>query len=72
MCKIRKKSFCIILTYFFFIHSIIGFETIVQMLIEKGANVNAVNEDNNSALIYAALEGKIFLHMNIYHCNKYI
>lgn len=29
------------------------------MLIEKGANVDAVNEYNNSALIFAVLYGKI-------------
>lgn len=29
------------------------------MLIDKGARINAVDKDNNSALIYGALKGKI-------------
>lgn len=41
---------------FFFIW-IKGHEEIVQLLIEKGANVNAVNTDNESAIIYAAMNG---------------
>lgn len=31
----------------------------VQMLIENGANVNSVNEDHNSALVYALRNGKM-------------
>lgn len=42
-----------------FINSSIGFEKIVQMLIEKGANVNAVNKENDSALISASSKGNI-------------
>lgn len=43
-----------------FIHLFIGFEKVVQMLIEKGANVNAVDQKNNySALFYAARNGNI-------------
>lgn len=43
--------------YLLLIHSIIGLEKIVQKLIEKGANKNAVNQDNNSALILAIKNG---------------
>lgn len=32
----------------------LGFERIVRLLFEKGANLNAVNRDNDSALICAA------------------
>lgn len=37
----------------------LGHEKIVQMLIKKGANVNSVNGDKNSALIFAADNGNI-------------
>lgn len=37
----------------------IGFEKGVEILIEKGASVNAVNKDNNSALIFAGWKGSI-------------
>lgn len=37
-----------------FIHLSLGFERIVRLLFEKGANLNAVNKDNDSALICAA------------------
>lgn len=42
-------------------YSFIGFEKIVQMLVEKGANVNAVNEDGLSVLDAAsnAMEGNL-------------
>ena len=39
------------------IHSFIGSEKIVRMLIDKGADVNAVDEKNNSALLYATKNG---------------
>lgn len=45
--------------YFLGIHLFLGFEEITRMLIEKGANVNAVNEDNNSALVLAIVEGNV-------------
>lgn len=35
----------------------IGFVNIVQMLIDKSANVNAVDDENRSALQYAAEKG---------------
>lgn len=35
----------------------IEFESIVQLLIEKGANVNLVNENGDSALTLAAKKG---------------
>lgn len=41
------------------IHSLIGSEKIVQILIESGANVNAVDEDNDSALMRAANKGNV-------------
>lgn len=41
------------------IHLFLGHEKIVQMLIKKGANVNSVNGDKNSALIFAADNGNI-------------
>lgn len=34
-----------------------GFEKIVRKLIEKGVNMNTVNEDMNPAIIFAASEG---------------
>ena len=40
-----------------FFNLFLGFDKIVQLLIEKGANVNAVNKVENSALIYAATKG---------------
>lgn len=36
-----------------------GFEKIVRKLIEKGVNVNVVNEDNISAIAFAASEGSL-------------
>lgn len=54
MTKLHKISYSIHISA---VHSFIGFEKIVQMLIEKGADVNAVNEDNFSAIIYAANRG---------------
>lgn len=36
----------------------IGFGQIVRKLIERGADLNAENDDHNSAIICAALEGK--------------
>lgn len=49
-----ENIYCRLFYYLCLIHLIIGFERIVEMLIEKGANINAVNRDNNSALILAA------------------
>lgn len=37
----------------------IGFEEIVGMIIDKGANINALDENNDSALILAAKAGNI-------------
>lgn len=49
----------------FFIHFFVGYEKILQMLVEKGANVNIVDANNNSALIFAASKGDIsFIAMN--------
>lgn len=44
-----------------FIHLFIGFEKIVKILIEKDANVNAVNENNISAVLIAINKGKIII-----------
>lgn len=49
---------------FAFIHLFVGFERIVQMLIKKGANLNAVNEDKFSALVIAAFRGNILNMFN--------
>lgn len=38
-------------------HLFLGFEKIVRILINKGANVDAVNEDKDSALTIAAKKG---------------
>lgn len=59
--------------YFFFMHncSFLGYAKIVQLLIQNGADVNAVNEDSNSALIYAAVNGNIAKYMHL-HCDKFI
>lgn len=35
----------------------VGFEKNAEMLIERGADVNAVNKQNNSALMGAAVTG---------------
>lgn len=37
-----------------------GRQTIVRMLIDNGADVNAVDSKNNSVLIFAIREGKHF------------
>lgn len=65
-------------TFSVFIRSFTGSMKIVQMLIQKGANVNTVNEDNNSALMYAALNGITFEIYStirdfiVEYCNKTI
>lgn len=41
--------------------NVTGSEKIVQMLIEKGANVNAVNEEGDSALTVAVSKGRHIL-----------
>lgn len=43
------------------IYSFIGFDEIVQMLIDKGAHLNDVDDQKNSALHYAAGNG-IYFH----------
>lgn len=42
-------------------YSFIGFDEIVQMLIDKDAHLNNVDDQNNSALHYAAENG-IYFH----------
>lgn len=39
-------------------YSFAGFYKSVQLIIEKGANVNAVDDGKKSALVYAAQKGK--------------
>lgn len=47
--------------YLYFPHHLFsGFDEIVQMLIENGANVNARDNEEQSALNYAATFGKLF------------
>lgn len=58
-----------------FVYSFIGLEKIVQMLIDKGANVNAVDVKNNSALFYAAKNGNIlnqFFQNTMYNAYKFL
>lgn len=43
----------------FFIHQFPGFRKFVQILIEKGANVNAEDSDSGPALVVAIEHGKI-------------
>lgn len=43
----------------------IGFEKVAKILIEKGANVNVVNEDNESPLLMAALYSKTHSSTNL-------
>lgn len=43
-----------------------GFDKIVQTLIKKGANVNELTEELSSALILAAMNGKISKHICLY------
>lgn len=54
----------------FFIHSLIGFENMVRMLIDKGADVNTIDDKNNSALLYAAKNGNILIkfHQSLSLC----
>lgn len=47
-------------------HPFTGFEKIVQMLIDRGAGVNAVTDDKNSALIFASSNGNI---LKIFNCG---
>lgn len=53
----------------------IGFEKTVQMLIEKGADINAVDDRHQTALYYAALNGNTsnkFLQLSIDYFNKFL
>lgn len=47
-------------SFVFFTLSFIGVEKSVQLLIEKGANVNAQNQNNSTALILGAAKGNIY------------
>lgn len=48
-----------LLCNFHTIFFLIGLEKIVQMLIDRGANINAVNQNGSSALSFAADEGNV-------------
>lgn len=45
----------------------IGSEIVVQALIDNAANINAVDEKNNSALIYAGQKVKLYYFDCFYH-----
>lgn len=47
-----------------FIDLFIGLEKIVRLLIQRGADVNAIDEDGNSALTHAANNGNISHEFN--------
>lgn len=47
-------------TFLFFYDLIIGYEKLVQKLIDKGANLNAVDYENDTALHYAVDNGNSF------------
>lgn len=39
-------------------HPFLGFDQIAELLIQKGANINVVGSEGNTALIWAAKNGK--------------
>lgn len=48
----------------------LGFDKIARMLIEKGANVNAADDNNLSVLMYAALNGETIAYFFMeFSCN---
>lgn len=55
----QKQRMVFAMIYPFFIYLFAGFEKIVQMLIEKEAHINAIDEDSTSALIFAADKGSV-------------
>lgn len=50
----NRKSSKFIKLYSLFVK---GYETTARMLIEKGANINAIDDDGNSCLLAACLTG---------------
>lgn len=57
LTKVEKSQFfkyCNILYKIYFT----GFDKIVQLLIDKGAHINAAENEYNSALVFAAQKGK--------------
>lgn len=44
--------------------TVTGHTNIMELLIENGANINAVNNDNESALIKALLNGNFSYSLN--------
>lgn len=50
---------------FIFIHSIIGLVETARLFIEKGVNVNKVNNKNDTALIGALEKGETKFQMNL-------
>lgn len=52
------------------IYSFIGFDEIVQMLLDKGAHLNDVDDQKNSALHYAAENGiTILINLEFHQIN---
>lgn len=45
----------------------LGYEPTVQILIERGANVNNTNNINNSALLLAAAKGQNYFRHTKFH-----
>lgn len=58
-----RNKFTFLLSVDFFV----GFERIVQLLIEKGAKVNALNEKEYSAIVSAAEKGKHSKYIQTQH-----
>lgn len=56
---LRLHKIIMYFLHLIFINLFIGLENIVQMLIKKGANVNAGNENHRSPLISAVRKGKV-------------
>lgn len=66
ICEIIYAENCSLYLQLLLIHSFVGLEKVARMFIEKGANVNAVNDKNDSALILAVWNGKTKFQMNFY------
>ena len=54
--------------FVFFFHSFTELDTIVRMLIENGANVNAADENHDSALMHAVIHGNITNLFVVFNC----
>ena len=58
--KLQQSALELISRLLIFIYLFIGFGNIIRILIEKGANVNHSNKDNDSVLIFAAKYGNTY------------